>query len=69
MKEIEKFKKRLNNASPGSTEFRMTIVEARKLLEEIQTVVAAKTIIQEQPAKPVVNEPAIITRTIDGGAF
>jgi hypothetical protein len=70
MAQIERFKARMKNASKATTEYRMTIAEAKGLLEEI---VALQKSLEEKPktvtvqaAEPV---PEPITRIIDGGTF
>jgi hypothetical protein len=66
MTEIEKLRHRLRNVGKNVTEYRMTVVEARGLLIEIDRLM----IKQEKPQDEVVlNEPAVINRIIDGGAF
>jgi len=70
MAQIERFKARMKNASKATTEYRMTIAEARGLLEEI--VLLEKTL-EEKPKTVIVQkaepEPEPITRIIDGGTF
>ena len=66
MTEIEKLRHRLRSAGKNTTEYRMTIVEAKNLLIEIDK----QMIKQEKPQGEVVlNEPTVINRIIDGGAF
>lgn len=62
MSEIEKLRHRLKNVKRGTTEYRMSVVEARALLKECD-------ILKEEPEveEPVVDEFAVITRIIDGG--
>lgn len=66
MSEIAKLRQRLSNVNKGVTEYRMTIKEARALLAEIDEIPIPKI---QEPQKVVVNEPAIITRIMDGGGF
>lgn len=67
MSEITKLRTRLKNVQRNVTEYRMTVTEAKELLKEIDSLSTYKK--QEEPQKVVVNEPAVITRIIDGGAF
>jgi hypothetical protein len=70
MAQIERFKARMKNAGKATTEYRMTIAEARGLLEEI---VALQKSLEEKPKTVIVQaagaEPVPITRIIDGGTF
>lgn len=66
MNEVDKLRMRLKNVGKNVIEYRMTIAEAKNLLAEIDKI---SSIQQEQPQQVVLNEPAIITRTIDGGDF
>ena len=66
MSEIKKLRMRLNNVNRNVSEYRMTISEARELLEEID--------ILQKPVKVVEREiPADLqlprTIIIDGGTF
>lgn len=64
MLEIDKLRQRLKNIKKGVTEYRMTVAEAQALVKEFD----AKA--QEKPhMEAALNEPTVITRTIDGGAF
>ena len=65
MSEIDRLRTRLKNVQRNVTEYRMTVTEARELLYEIDILSKPK----EKPPEVVVNEPATITRIIDGGAF
>ena len=65
MDEIEKLRFRLKKVQKNVTEYRMSVIEARALLAEIDVLLKPK----EKPPEVVVNEPATITRIIDGGAF
>jgi uncharacterized membrane-anchored protein len=65
MSEIDKLRQRLKNVQRNVTEYRMTVVEAKTLLQEIDGLIKIK----EKPPLVVINEPAIITRILDGGAF
>lgn len=66
MTEIEKLRHRLRHVGKNVTEYRMTVVEAQDLLAEIDRLPTK----QEKPQDEVVlNEPAVINRIIDGGAF
>lgn len=63
MSEIAKLRQRLENVSKHATEYRMTVVEAKELLLEIDKLQ------KEEPPEVVINEPRIITRKIDAGGF
>lgn len=64
MTEFEKLKHRLRNVGKNTTEYRMTVKEARDLVEEIEQL------LKEKPQPVVLNEPTITTtRILDGGAF
>jgi hypothetical protein len=67
MSEFQKLKQRLRNIGKNTTEYRMTVEEAKNLMVEFETISAK----QEKPQTEVVlNEPTvIITRTLDGGAL
>ena len=69
MYEIERLRTRLRNVQRNVTEYRMTVSEAKELLKEIDILLKPKEISKETPPEVVVNEPATITRIIDGGAF
>lgn len=61
--EIEKLRSRLKNVKKGVTEYRMTVTEAQKLIEEYDN---------EKKATPVVKtpEPEVVrTNILDGGGF
>jgi hypothetical protein len=66
MYEIEKLRKRLSNASKSTIEYRMTIVEARALILEIDDIIAKSRIIEKVP-EPV--EEGIGIRILDGGTL
>lgn len=66
MSEITKLRTRLKNVQKNVTEYRMTVVEAKNLLREIDILLTVK---EEKPPQVVLNEPAERTRIIDGGAF
>lgn len=67
MSEIAKLQLRLQHVSKNVKEYRMTVAEAKTLLNEIEEL---QTQLQEKPQIEVVlNEPAVITRIMDGGAF
>lgn len=72
MVEISKLRKRLSNVSKNTTEYRMTVKEAKALLEEIDNIREEKARIEEisrRPVNTVVSEPVIVTRVMDGGTF
>lgn len=66
MIEFEKLKLRLKNVGKNTTEYRMTVKEARDLLAEYE---AMREKLEKPQVEVVLNEPAVITRIIDGGAF
>jgi len=68
MKEIDKLRQRLGNISRNAVEYRMTIQEAKSLLEEFAEL-EKKLKEQPQQIEVVRTEPTVITRTIDGGTF
>ncbi len=66
MAEIEKLRTRLKNVQKNVTEYRMTVIEAKNLLKEIDVLLVE----EKPPLQVALNEPAvIITRILDGGAF
>lgn len=67
MTEIEKLRFRIKNIPKNATEYRMTVNEVRDLLAEIDEISKQKQ--KQKPPEVVVNEPTVINRTIDGGAF
>lgn len=66
MYEFEKLKKRLKNAARGTTEYRMTIIEANALVKEFETLIQEK---QLPPVEAEVPEVVVRTRFLDGGAL
>jgi len=67
MSEVAKLRTRLKNVQKNVTEYRMTVVEAKNLLKEIDVLLIVK---EEKPSLQVaLNEPIVQTRIIDGGAF
>ena len=65
MYEIEKLRRRLKNVNKGTIEYRMSVTEANALLKEIDTILQK----EDLPIKVDVNEPAVITRIMDGGVL
>ena len=66
MAEIEKLRTRLKNVQKNVTEYRMTVIEAKNLLKEIDVLLVE----EKPPLQVALNDPAvIITRILDGGAF
>lgn len=65
MSEIAKLRQRLSNVNKSTTEYRMSVVEAKKLLSEVEELIKEN----QKPRQVVVNEPAVINRITDGGAF
>ena len=71
MSEITKLRSRLKNASSKSTEYRMTLNEARGLLKEIDQLMAErdatpKVIVEE---KLVYKDVEVAAKILDGGTF
>jgi hypothetical protein len=66
MYEFEKLKRRLKNIGRNTTEYRMTVSEAKNLVAEFEDLQAK---LEKPQDKVVLNEPTVITRTLDGGAF
>lgn len=67
MAEIEKLRTRLKNVQKNVTEYRMTVIEAKNLLKEVDILLIEK---EKPPLQVALNEPAVITtRILDGGAF
>lgn len=66
MNQISRLRARLKNVGKAATEYRMSVREAQMLLAEIDDLISK---LQEKPQQVVVNEPTVITRTMDGGAF
>lgn len=62
--QLDKFRSRLKNARPESTEFKMTVKEARQLLEEFEKELADNIKIAENPVRN-----SIKTNILDGGTF
>jgi hypothetical protein len=69
MSQIARLRARLKNVNKTTTEYRMTVAEAKGLLDEIAAL--EKKALEEKPqiAKAVEPEPVPITRIIDGGTF
>jgi len=67
MSEFQKLKQRLRNIGKNTTEYRMTVEEAKNLVAEFEAISSK----QEKPhMEAVLNEPTITTtRILDGGAF
>ncbi len=68
MEQIDRFRARMKNVSKSATEYRMTISEARGLLDEITNL---EKMLAEKPSVDTVvqREPVIVTRILDGGTF
>lgn len=66
MSEVEKLRTRLKNVQKNVTEYRMTVVEAKNLLKEVDILLIEK---EKPPLQVALNEPTVITRILDGGAF
>lgn len=66
MREVSKLRSRLKNVQRNVTEYRMTVIEAKALLAEIDNLL--KDAAEEKLPKEVI-EPVQTTRIIDGGTF
>jgi predicted RNase H-like nuclease (RuvC/YqgF family) len=69
--EIEKLKKRLQNANKAVFEFSITVIEARNLLTEISILESKIRELEnkvEDLSRPAPPMPTV-TRIIDGGEF
>ncbi len=66
--EIERLRARLKNVQRNVTEYRMTVIEAKALLQEIDNLIKKQ---QEKPPPQVaLNETAVkTTQILDGGVF
>lgn len=64
MSEIAKLRQRLQNVNKNVTEYRMTVVEARALLTEVDELLKPRV----EPPKEA-DKPIVITRIMDGGTF
>ena len=65
--EIDKLRQRLLNAGKNAKEYRMTVVEARALLNEFEEM---EKKLREKPIPvTVINTPTITSRIFDGGTF
>ena len=65
MSEIAKLRQRLQNINKNVTEYRMTVVEAKALIAEIDELLKPKI----DPAKEAIKAPTVITKILDGGTF
>lgn len=63
--EIEKLRTRLKNISRGVNEYRMTVVEAKALLAEIDQM---KTEVKVVP-QVIIKEVSTAPKILDGGTF
>ena len=66
MKEINRLRSRLRNIQKNVVEYRMTVQEAKTLLEEIDNLL--KPTVVEKPIVAVVEERPQ-SRILDGGSF
>lgn len=66
MKEIDRLRTRLKNIQKNVVEYRMTVAEAKALLQEIDILM--KPTVVEKPI-PVVVEEKPQSRILDGGTF
>jgi len=65
MSEVGKLRQRLQNVNKNVTEYRMTVVEARALIVEIDELLKPKI----EPVKEAIKAPTVIKRIMDGGTF
>ena len=69
MSEVSKLRQRLSNVNKNVIEYRMTVVEARALLIEIDNLlIKPKIELKIEPPKEVIR-PVLISRIMDGGTF
>ena len=66
MTEIDKLRRRLLNVNKNVVEYKMTVVEAKSLLAEINVIIEKS---KEKPIKEAVSEPTIQIITIDSGSL
>jgi|APFre7841882630_1041343.scaffolds.fasta_scaffold168964_2 predicted RNase H-like nuclease (RuvC/YqgF family) len=68
MTEIDKLRQRLKNVDRNVIEYRMTVTEAHRLVQEFEQL---EKELKEKPQVQVeLNEPTItITQILDGGVF
>lgn len=66
MYEINKLRIRLKNVGKNVAEYRMTVAEAKDLLDEIDVLLIPKVI---PVVKEIIREEAPSTRVFDGGSF
>lgn len=66
--EIERLRARLKNVQRNVTEYRMTVTEAKALLQEIDVLIKKQ---QEKPSQQMaLNETTVkTTQILDGGVF
>ena len=65
MLQISKLRARLKNVQKNVTEYRMTVIEAKELLAEIDELLKPKEI----PVEVIIKEQPAIVRITDGGTF
>ena len=65
MSEIAKLRQRLQNINKNVTEYRMTVVEAKALIAEIDILTTPKI----EPVKEAIKAPTTIIKIMDGGIF
>lgn len=66
MKEITRLRSRLKNIQKNVVEYRMTVVEAKALLQEIDNLLKP-SVVEKPPV--VVLEEKLQSRILDGGTF
>jgi hypothetical protein len=73
MKQIGKFKARMKNVTRASTEYRMTILEAKELLDEILQLESRLSESLSEKTKIIeiekVSKQVPISSILDGGTF
>ena len=66
--EIDKLRQRLKNVGKGVTEYRMTVAEARDLVQEFE-VLEKKLLEKDIPVATTPTPSATVPRILDGGHF
>ena len=67
MIEIAKLRARLKNAGKNVTEYRMTVIEAKALLNEIDNLLQQPEV--KTPGPVAIVEHTSLTHILDGGTF
>lgn len=67
MVEINRLRNRLKNVGKNTTEYRMTVVEAKALLAEIDELM--KPAVVQAPAAVEIKNAPIVIEILDGGSL